>query len=129
MQVLLVTGGQTLGRFYEVLDSTELLVAGAATWLTAGPLASHRFGLRGVTLNNKIIMTGEVHSSIPDDCLQSIQPFVGGRFSSSSWAATEDVLVFDADTAQWRRVGAMEERRGFHALSRVNYNTIKHHCV
>ena len=128
MQVYLVTGGQTLGRFYEVLDSTELLVAGAATWLTAGTLPSHRFGLRGVTLNNKIIMTGQP-SSIPGDCLQSIQPFVGGRFSSSSWAATEDVLMFDAGTAQWRRVGAMEERRGFHALSRVNYNAIKHHCV
>ena len=68
MQVLLVTGGQTLGRFYEVLDSTELLVAGAATWLTAGTLPSHRFGLRGVTLNNKIIMTGL--SSIPDASLQ-----------------------------------------------------------
>ena len=63
VQVYLVTGGQTLGRFYEVLDSTELLVAGAASWVTAGPLPSHRFGLRGVTLNNKIIMTG--HPSIP----------------------------------------------------------------
>ena len=69
VQVLLVTGGQTLGRFYEVLDSTELLVAGAATWLTAGTLPSHRFGLRGVTLSNKIIMTG--HHSIPDVSLQN----------------------------------------------------------
>ena len=64
-QVYLVTGGYTklelhLGR---TLASTELMVEdsrGQATlWTEAGPLPSARFGLRGVSLHNTVIVTGQ----------------------------------------------------------------------
>ena len=38
--------------------STELLVHGADSWTPTGPLPSAREMLKGVTLNNKIIVLG-----------------------------------------------------------------------
>ena len=57
LQVLLVTGG-TAGPF---LDSTELLVMGAAKWriITTGKLPSPRFGLRAATLLNTVYLFGK----------------------------------------------------------------------
>ena len=52
----LVTGGYDHGY----LSSTETLVDGAATWSTAGELPVAMLGLRGVSLNNKILMTGNI---------------------------------------------------------------------
>ena len=40
------------------LDSTELLLPSATSWTTSGALPSPRSGLRGATLNNKIVITG-----------------------------------------------------------------------
>ena len=40
--------------------STELLVHGAGSWTPTGPLPSAREMLKGVTLNNKIIVLGIV---------------------------------------------------------------------
>ena len=39
-------------------DSTELLVHGAAQWTRSGSLPSTRKGLRGASINNKVIVTG-----------------------------------------------------------------------
>ena len=39
-------------------DSTELLVLGATSWASSGPLPSPRQVLRAVTLDNKIFVTG-----------------------------------------------------------------------
>ena len=39
-------------------DSTELLVQGATSWASSGPLPSPRQVLRAVTLDNKIFVTG-----------------------------------------------------------------------
>ena len=54
MQVYLVTGGYDTGY----LSSTELLVHGASSWTSSGPLPSPRRYLRGAALNNKIVVTG-----------------------------------------------------------------------
>ena len=40
-------------------DSTELLVHGAAEWIRSGSLPSPRKGLRGASINNKVIVTGD----------------------------------------------------------------------
>ena len=54
MQVLLVTGGNYGGN----LDSTELLLPSATSWIYSGALPSPRSSLRGATLDNKVIVTG-----------------------------------------------------------------------
>ena len=56
-QVYLVTGGTT-GSTY--LASTEILISGSDAWSQVGDLPTGPiYGLRGVSLNNKIIMTGK----------------------------------------------------------------------
>ena len=60
-QVYLVTGGARDSSTN--LASTELLRLGAGqTWVTvtSGALPSPRKGLRGATLGNKVIVTGEM---------------------------------------------------------------------
>ena len=42
------------------LDSTELLHQDASQWVYAGSLPSARMGLRGATLGDKLVMTGEM---------------------------------------------------------------------
>ena len=56
----MVTGGSpnTAG------DSTELLVHGAAQWTRSGSLPSSRKGLRGASINNKVIVTGDLGRKI-----------------------------------------------------------------
>ena len=55
-QVYLVTGG-VLESFLSS-DSTELLVQGATSWISSGPLPSPRQILRAATMDNKILVTG-----------------------------------------------------------------------
>ena len=54
MQVLLVTGGYG----DNTLDSTELLLPSATSWIYSGALPSPRSRLRGATLDNKVLVTG-----------------------------------------------------------------------
>ena len=58
LQVLLVTGGYA---GISGLDSTELLVMGAAKWriITTGKLPSPRYGLRAATLLNTVYLFGK----------------------------------------------------------------------
>ena len=55
-QVYLVTGGAHQGAR---LDSTELLTEGDHAWVFSGVLPLARYSLRAVTLDNKLIVTGE----------------------------------------------------------------------
>ena len=56
VQVYLVAGGYATNH---QLASTELLVAGAHSWVEAAPLPLAVEGLRAVSINNMIISTGE----------------------------------------------------------------------
>ena len=56
-QVYLVTGGQDyefITHYY--LSSTEILTHGNSKWTDVGPLLFALFGLKGVSLNNNIIL-------------------------------------------------------------------------
>ena len=57
-QTYLVTGGYHTGS--DALASTELLHQDASQWVYAGELPSARGGVRGATLGDKLIMTGEI---------------------------------------------------------------------
>ena len=54
-QTYLVTGGNI-----PYLASTELLHQDASQWVYAGSLPSAKHGVRGATLGDKLIMTGEM---------------------------------------------------------------------
>ena len=55
LQVFLVTGGKTSSGN---IASTEVLVHGDSSWSYVGDLPVPTRGLRGVSVNNKVIMTG-----------------------------------------------------------------------
>ena len=63
----MVTGGYNVAA----LASTELLHKDAAQWVSAGPLPSVKYHLKGATLGDKLIMTGEMMMVIVDDVLIS----------------------------------------------------------
>ena len=42
------------------MSSTEILTEGSQIWKIVGPLPVAVFGLRGVSINNRIIMTGNI---------------------------------------------------------------------
>ena len=54
-QVYLVTGGIGGGDY---LSSTEVLVDGTTAWMSARELPVAMFGLRGVSFDNNIFVTG-----------------------------------------------------------------------
>ena len=62
VQVLLVTGGRDYnGDIFtggSNLDSTELLLPSATSWIYTAALPSPGDGLRGATLNNKVLVIG-----------------------------------------------------------------------
>ena len=58
MQVYLVTGGRVNST--NKLVSTEILTGGSQSWRIVGPLPYAVHGLRGVSFDNKIIMTGNI---------------------------------------------------------------------
>ena len=54
----MVTGGYAVYDGYYRLKSTEILVKESSAWIEVGDLPVPIDGLRGVSFNNKIIMTG-----------------------------------------------------------------------
>ena len=60
VQVYLVTGGTKVGLINTSLtSSTEILIDGASLWTKVGSLPTALYGVSGVSLKNKIIMTGK----------------------------------------------------------------------
>ena len=55
-QTFLVTGGWTGSNR---LSSTELLVENSAKWVYSGELPTPRSGLKGVNIDQRVIMTGK----------------------------------------------------------------------
>ena len=70
MQVYLVTGGWGTST---KLSSTEILTEGSQSWRIVGPLPYSVDGLRGVSLNNRIIMTGNIATILYHNNLNKLQ--------------------------------------------------------
>ena len=60
VQVLLVAGGNNDAY----LSSTEVLTVDSPAWTMATPLPRAVYGVRGVTLDNTVFMTGIVYFTI-----------------------------------------------------------------
>ena len=61
VQVNLVCGGWDDGA--NILSSCEMNIAGTAEWIMTTPLPLALGGLRGVTLEGRVLMTGETMTS------------------------------------------------------------------
>ena len=50
----------------------------------------------------------------------------GGR---TSWGSTlDEVLQFDQSRAEWTKIGSMKKSRYAHAVSVINYNSVREYC-
>ena len=57
----MVAGGRiSTANPYSPLTSTEIFTKGSSSWTDVGPLPYAVFGLKGVSLENKIFMTGKI---------------------------------------------------------------------
>ena len=65
MKVYLVTGGGD--------NSTEILTEGSQSWRIVGPLPVAVHGLRGVSFDNRIIMTGNITTILYHQNLNALQ--------------------------------------------------------
>ena len=52
--------------------TTELLVETASAWVYTGELPSPRIGPRGANIDNKVLMTGNLHRSASLDNFQFV---------------------------------------------------------
>jgi len=108
-KVLLVAGGygysRTLGRI--TLDSTESLLIGDSSWQTEGSLPNAVHGIKGVSISNKIFLTGGYYRSL---------------------GYSDSVLEFNQETRDWKLVGHLSKPRGFHAASVVPLKEASKYC-
>ena len=104
--VYLVTGGHNR---YGPMTYTEILVAGSETWSLVGNLPTKAISqLKGISFDNKIIMTGGVdHYSNGKDYL----------------------LSFDISSEEWNTIGNLPEVRYGHGIGLVPLEDIKDYCL
>ena len=123
-------------------ESTEPLLPFATPWTTiqSAALPSTRRYLRGATLDNKILMTGTNidtsiimrHNLFYKIQLQFNLLHNAGGYYYDRYTATatyyEDVLEYDEQKQEWNKIGSMSIRRYEHAVTVINYNSIKDYC-
>jgi len=114
-QVLLVAGG-LLSDQDTSMSSTEVLAPGSDTWTLATPLPWARHGLAGVTIDNRLFMTG------------------GADWGNSDWLnsthPTDEILEWRDEEQIWDLGLRMEYGRTAHAASSVTIDeNIMKYCV
>jgi len=105
--VYLVAGGFYVDENYvrTYLASTEILTNGGSRWMDVEPLPSGAIGLQGVSVDNKIFMTG-----------------------GQGICHLDTILSFDIESHSWSMVGHMKDIRSFHGFSLVNVDDIVDYC-
>jgi len=102
-QVFLVAGGSDAATG---LSSTEVLTPGSDTWRLATPLPYTRAGMAGVTINNRLYMTGGVTD-------------YGNSYWLNSTNPTDEILEWRDEEQVWGLGLRMENARSAHAASSV----------
>ena len=124
-----MTGGDAIiDGVYTLLSSTELLREGSKAWVTAGQLPGQpRKMLRGVSVDNRVLMTGKDPRHQYWDHDYSIS---GGYYTNDQdyGQSVDDIVEYDPETGQWKEVGRMLEKRDGHAMAVVDWNEIKQYC-
>ena len=83
----------------DYLSSSEVLSSGSSSWREVRPLPVALTGLRAVTFNNHLIVTG------------------GWDVSDVHY---DTIYSFSPDSEEWTEMGRMTIPRGVHAISIVN---------
>jgi len=116
--VFLVTGGISCvhgictfrnGYKQARITSTEILPESASTWSFVGELPEAVSGIKGLTLNNNIFMTG------------------GNIYHKSN---SNQILKFDQENQEWKFVeGKLHDARSGHGMSVVPKSSVEEYCV
>jgi len=96
-QVLLVAGGWD--EHPDRLSSTEVLTLDSPGWTLTTPMPRNLWGLRGVTVDGKLYMTGGV----------------GGLHGSYR----DEIMAWGDDEQEWEEIGKMKIARRFHAATTI----------
>ena len=129
-----MTGGSDPhGAYPHPISSTEFLIDGISLkWTMVGDLPGLAVaGLRGVTLNNNIFMTGSILYIFTFLAIFSMKYITGGYFSgpnSGPAQPSDQILKFNKDNNTWETVGNMLMERSNHAISVVPLNDIIDFC-
>ena len=107
-----MTGGQKDGF---LVATTELYVVGGATWesLSVGLKLK---GLSGVTIDNKVIMTG-----IPGSRSVSFSLFLLGGSNPNLSGSQNHIHEFNMTSKTWFSLGQMKIARTEHAVSVIDF--------
>jgi len=109
-QVLMVAGGLLADQFTSI-SSTEMLAPGSDSWTLATPLPSARTGLVGVTVDNRLYMTG-------------------GSSGGASSEVTDEILEWRDEEEAWGLGVWMELARTYHRASSVTIDeNIMKYCT
>jgi len=104
--VYLVTGGANIMGVVSTMTSTEILIEGQSQWKVPvnGDLPSRRSSMAGISINNKIFMTGGYTPSM------------------------DDVLLWDNIAEKWMYHSHLQVARRVHAASVIPMKDIKPFC-
>ena len=84
----------------DYVESTEILVDGASSWVFAGRLPTGRFWATGITVNNRLFMMGNIilisKKVVMKNCL------LAGRTANGD---ISEVIEFEKESLEWRIVG------------------------
>ena len=92
---------------------------GAGAWETAGQFPKAISGLRGVSLNNNIFMTGNI----------IVNQFISHKHSNNTGGYSDSILRFNSVDGSWEEVGKLQQMRHDHGASLVNVDDIMGKCV
>lgn len=98
-QVLLVAGGMDLK--YNLFSSTEVLTSESTAWTLTTPLPSARMALRGVSVDNRVYMTG------------------GENRINGEENYMDDILEWLDEEQEWVLIGKMKMSRSEHGASTI----------
>merc|ERR1712012_671273 len=104
-KVNLVCGGWDDGA--NILSSCEMNIAGTSEWIMTTPLPLALGGLRGVTLEGRVLMTGG---------------------SDQDYYEHDQVWELNTDTMEWSEVGNIGKARRSHAVTAVDINDYLQYC-
>ena len=116
-----MTGGQQNPGLNRLI-STEKFVEGSSKWreVKGGELPSARLGLKGISLNNNILMFGGLFQ------LKFLFKYLykGGNDGRD----LDEILQFDIETEQWRNVSSLSVASQYHAVSGVYSKDVENYC-
>jgi len=101
--IYLVTGGRNSAG--ERILSTEIMSSSLARWSYVGNLPKATNGLAGISINNKIFITGGYNGT-----------------------HVSDILKFNPDTVLWEKTGEMKNARYNHAVAVLPLKEVKPYC-